>query len=376
MRFTIFSAARNRRPHYWGLFLAGLFTVIGLSGLPVSAQIDTTSSFCVADTETLTDSVQGRSYGDPHINTYDRFHYSFQTLGEYVLSKSQDGSFEVQTRQGRVDGRNSLSLNTAVAMNVCGDRVGLYLRNFPGGVATPLWIDGIPTPFEADAVPLPSGGEVQQLGSDDYAVIWPSGDQVRVHTIRVGGDTFYNIMPTISRRHSQEMTGLLGNFNGIPDDDLMSRDGTVMPARSTYSVATNALDRVLPAVIPVRDLEDAYFDDLYRQFGDSWRVRANESLFDYAPGQSTATFADPTFPNEFLTLNGVATADLEAAVDTCRNAGVEEDLMDGCVFDVAATGETSFANAALNAVGNVVVRELRDTLIDEIRDAIPLPFPF
>ncbi|MEM1310544.1 MAG: VWD domain-containing protein, partial [Cyanobacteria bacterium P01_H01_bin.153] len=254
-----------------GWLLAGWVVVVGLSSLPAIAQTDSPSSFCISNSEALTDSVQGRSYGDPHINTYDRFHYSFQTLGEYILTRSADGNFEVQARQNRVVGRDNLSLNTAVAMNVCGDRVALYLQDLPDGNSTPLRLEGLPTPFEADAVPLPSGGEVQQLGSGDYAIIWPSGDQVLIHSIQVGGNTFYNIMPTLSRRHAQTMSGLLGNFNGNPDDDLMSRDGTVIPARSTYSVATNALDSILPAAIPVRNLEDAYFDDLYRQFGDSWR---------------------------------------------------------------------------------------------------------
>ncbi len=131
MKLTLLNPFRRIGLRRWGLFLAGLFTVVGLSSLPVVAQTDRDSTFCVASNEPLQDGIQGRSYGDPHINTYDQFHYTFQTLGEYILSKSRDGSFEVQARQGRVPGRDSLSLNTAVAMNVCGHRVGIYVRDFP-----------------------------------------------------------------------------------------------------------------------------------------------------------------------------------------------------------------------------------------------------
>lgn len=68
---------------------------------------------------------------------------------------------------------------------------------------------------------------------------------------------------------------------------------------------------------------------------------------------------------------------LEKAVDTCEEAGVDEAQMDGCIFDVAATGEPSFANAALSAVGEVVVQEATDRLLDEVRDTIPIPgLPF
>jgi hypothetical protein len=372
---TLFNRKVRRWQRRGGWLLAGLFVIISCTVLPAPAQEFDQSPFCVATDDPLTDSVQGRSYGDPHINTYDQLHYSFQTVGEYVLSQSQDGRFVVQTRQRPVGDSRALSLNTAVAMGVCGHRVGLYIQNPPDG-RTPLWVDGVPTPIIGGVLPLPNGGEVQFLG-EDYAIIWPSGDQVRVHPISVSGDEFYNIMITLSRRHGGRVTGLLGNFNANPDDDLMSRGGTILPAQSSYSVATNTLAGILPAAIPVRQVEDAYFDNLYRQFGDSWRVSPGESLFDYGPGQSTAAFSDPDFPRDLFTLNAVPPNDLENAVNTCEEAGVDEAQMDGCVFDVAATGEPSFANAALSAVGEVVVQEVTDRLLDEVRDAVPIPgLPF
>ena len=372
---TLIAIRLNRWQRRLGLLFAGLFAVVSWTTIPTPAQDFDQSPFCVASDTPLAENVQGRSYGDPHINTYDGLHYSFQTLGEYVLSQSQDNAFVVQTRQGRVGDSTSLSLNTAVAVGVCGHRVSLYIQNAPDG-RSPLWIDGIPSPRTGGALPIPDGGEVQFIG-EDYAIIWPSGDQVRVHPISVGGDEFFNVMVTLSPERTRQMAGLLGNFNRNSDDDLMSRGGTVIPAQSSYSVATDTLAGVLPAVIPVRRVEDAYFDNLYRQFGDSWRVRPEESLFEYGPGQSTATFSNPNFPQEVFTLNAVPPADLENAVATCEEAGVDEDQMDGCVFDVAATGEPSFANAALSAVGEVVVQELTDRLLDEVRDVIPIPgFPF
>ncbi|MEO1400457.1 MAG: hypothetical protein AAFV72_04290 [Cyanobacteria bacterium J06635_1] len=60
----------------------------------------------------------------------------------------------------------------------------------------------------------------------------------------------------------------------------------------------------------------------------------------------------------------------------CEAAGVEEDMMDGCIFDVAATGNSSFTNAALNAVANVVVDRVTDRVIDEIQDELPIPGGF
>ncbi|MBE9069007.1 hypothetical protein IQ260_20390, partial [Leptolyngbya cf. ectocarpi LEGE 11479] len=150
-------------------------------------------------------------------------------------------------------------------------------------------------------------------------------------------------------------------------------DGTALPARSTYSIATNTLSRALPAAIPVYELETAYFEQLNQQFGDSWRITQAESLFDYPTGLTTASFTNRGFPEQYLTLNGVSDAELEAAIAECEAAGVPEDQMDGCVFDVAATGNSSFANAAVNAVANVVVDRVTDRIIDEVDDVIPLP---
>lgn len=375
---TGFSPLRSRRlaRRWLALALAGCLLALGFSIEPSRAQtLVSTGAFCEANSDPIRNPQQGRSYGDPHINTYDGLHYSFQTIGEYILSKSQDGSFEVQARQGRVADSNALSLNTAVAMNVCGQRVAIYVSS-PNSSAL-VRVNGQPTTITDGAIALENGGEVQELRNGNFAVLWPSGDQVNLNMITVGGDRFLNIMPILRPSHANTMTGLLGNFNGNANDDLMGRDGRVVPAQSTYSIATNALDRVLPAAIPVRQVENAYFENLYRQFGDSWRIRPEESLFDYRTGESTETFSDRAFPQQFFTLNQVAPAQVEAALNTCRDAGVEEALLDGCVFDVAATGENRFVNAAVNAIANAVTRRIRDRAIDEVRDRIPIPrFPF
>ncbi|MCX8487386.1 MAG: hypothetical protein ORN53_09510, partial [Crocinitomicaceae bacterium] len=80
-------------------------------------------------THSMCSQIIGRSYGDPHLKSFDQATYSFQTVGEFVLSKSEKTSFEVQTRQ-RAQSDN-FSLNAAVAMNVAGDRVCYYASTKP-----------------------------------------------------------------------------------------------------------------------------------------------------------------------------------------------------------------------------------------------------
>ena len=43
--------------------------------------------------------LSARSYGDPHLVSFDGASFSFQTVGEFVMAKSASGHMEVQARQ-------------------------------------------------------------------------------------------------------------------------------------------------------------------------------------------------------------------------------------------------------------------------------------
>ena len=45
---------------------------------------------------------RGRSYGDPHLISFDESRTSFQTVGEFSLTKSASNHMEVQARQKQV----------------------------------------------------------------------------------------------------------------------------------------------------------------------------------------------------------------------------------------------------------------------------------
>ncbi|MCF8202745.1 MAG: hypothetical protein K9J18_06670, partial [Crocinitomicaceae bacterium] len=105
----------------------------------------------------------GRSYGDPHLKSYDRATYSFQTVGEFVLSKNTNGLFEVQTRQRAQD--ENFSLNAAVAMNIAGDRLCFYAAEKPDDIQqTPLRLNGQPIQLQGRSYYLPHGGVIRLDG--------------------------------------------------------------------------------------------------------------------------------------------------------------------------------------------------------------------
>jgi hypothetical protein len=81
-------------------------------------------------------------------------------------------------------------------------------------------------------------------------------------------------------------------------------------------------------------------------FVDSWRIKAKESLFDYAAGESSATFDRRDFPQ---TPANPSVAALAVAHKTCVAAGVGPAQQGTCAFDVAATGDAKFAQSHLQA---------------------------
>jgi hypothetical protein len=90
--------------------------------------------------------------------------------------------------------------------------------------------------------------------------------------------------------------------------------------------------------------------DLYGKFADAWRVTDATSLFDYAPGTSTATFTDRGWPREnpqSCAIEGQPSAgppiDIGVAEKQC-SAVTDNNMRADCVFDVSVTGFTGFAN--------------------------------
>jgi hypothetical protein len=259
-----------------------------------------------------------------------------------------------------------------VAVRVGGHRLAIYAQDSPDG-SSPLWLDGNPFAVAEGSTPLPGGGLVLQVG-DRYQITWPTGETLQVSQTPTGGAAFLTLSPDVPRQ-SGAYQGLLGNVNRNPDDDLQIRGGSVIPPQDAYAPVAQLVQGLIPVPVPLSQVQTAFFQQLYRQFGDSWRVTASESLFDYAPGQSTETFTRRDFPSQFPTLLGVAPAQIQDATRLCQEAGVNEWMIEGCVFDVAATGQSDFVQGAVNAIATTLLDQVQDRIEDEIRRQVPFPLP-
>jgi hypothetical protein len=271
----------------------------------------------------------GASNGDPHLRMFDGRFYDFQGAGEYTLVRSKADNLEVQVREQPYPGSKTLAINTAVAMRVAGDRVAVY------GSELVVRVNGGGFVPRAKPTRLPHGGTIRGFSGALHSghqpvaqveVEWPDGTIARVYSVSVWGVAVL-LRPAPSRQRT--LTGLLGNFDGLKDDDFVTRGGERLP--------TTAL---------IGDDRRAY-RLLYAVLGESWRVTQRQSLFDYAPGQSTRTFTNRRFPARILTPAALPVRARRVAERACRGLGIRHPrILRDCILDVGGTGDGRFATSA------------------------------
>ena len=254
------------------------------------------------------------SSGEPHERSGDGVPFGFQAAGEFQMVASPDRTVVIQERMEPYGTSTLVSLGTAVAASVAGDRVAVYASD-----TVPLTIDGKPQTSSDLSVRLPQGGIVERHGSL-VTIDWPGGSRLGV--TRVGGHLDFSFAPDAAT--AATLSGLLGSADGNPANDFTTRDGTVIDQN-----------------------DPAFATKLYDPFGASWRITQAESLFDYGPGESTATFTKPDIPHGPATIDSLDAATRTTAEGLCRAMGViSEPTLTDCILDVGITGDSSYASSA------------------------------
>ena len=269
--------------------------------------------------------LRGDAWGDVHFLNFDRridqkpnvdiwFHQ--QSFGDFILVKSTVDDWQIQTRQGPFGNNFNVSINYAFATKLDGQTV-IFDKDFETNKK--LKINGSPVTLISGESRTIVNSKIERqdnvytliyagadgiisTADDDKLIAWDGGDHVNL-----------SVLPSYSRVGLLE--GFLGNGNGLRSDDFALRDGTLLPA-------------------------DPSWEQLHGEWGDNWRVRQGESLFDtpstYAPSPPQFTLDD--FPPD----------EVEAAIAAALKLGIPDKALNAVALDLLITGEQNFVDNAVN----------------------------
>lgn len=245
--------------------------------------------------------------GEPHYRLPGGRTLSTQRAGEFWLLDAPDGT-RIQVRQVPWGQSRQVAAIGAIAAQAGTHRVGVYAdgRVLVDGKALE-WTGR----FHQQAL-----GEKAVVGvwgprerPSQVAVMWRNGRTLRVHL----RSSWLDVETTWARSTGAASDrGLIGRGSSTSDGALIGRDGRRGQLASPDQADT---------------------------FVASWRIQATESLFDYGPGESPATFDLRGFPKKLAKPTREA---LETARATCAAAGVPADRLEACAFDLAVTGSKEF----------------------------------
>ena len=277
----------------------------------------------------------GSHNGDPHITTVGGVHYDFQGAGEFVALRD-GGIFELQTRHKPIstappvaDGYSGLracvSITSAVAIRINGHRVTFEGDKLGRNPIVQVRVDGAKTVVDRNGVELPGGGTVRRSQKENtFEVVIPDGAVVNLTYYWWSDQQTWVFNITVKGTRASE--GLMGRLAGQSWLPALP-DGTSLGSK--------------PASDHQRYLE------LYDKFSNAWRVTDNSTLFDYAAGESTATYTFASWPPEnppCRAPNSPSTEPLstETAAKLCSSIR-DPNSRSNCIFDVSTTGARGFA---------------------------------
>ena len=292
--------------------------------------------------------------GDPHITTANGINYDFQGAGEYVSVR--DGGMEIQTRITPISTTffpgphpydniaSCVSVISGVAVRVGTHRV-TYEANL-SGVPDPsgmqLRVDGVLTTLGSAGLDFGGGSQIRPTSAaGGLEVHFPNGHVLFITPGYWADQGKWYLTVDLDRGRAMDggsggaSSGPSGLAGTIPAGSWLPRlpDGTPMGPMPTAN-------------------QDRY-NDLYQKFGGAWRITDATSLFDYAPGTSTATFTMLSWPLQ----NGpcivphekpAQPASMEVAIQACRDVK-DPNRRQNCIFDVRATGFTGFAKTYIES---------------------------
>ncbi len=254
----------------------------------------------------------GKVSGDPHVYSLDRTRFDFQGAGEYALAKSEEAEVEFQARFTPVG--DSVSLTTMAAIRSGGHRV---VFEAGGGVM----IDKQSIQIEDGTIFLSETVSLHPVAKNRYLL---EVGETRLWVTSTRRSLNLSLEPDPKSRGTWQ--GLLGDFDGVSDNDFRTREGKAF-------VKTEMSKEIL-----------------YGEFGNSWRLSQSESFLVYAEGETTETHTDKSFPKKHRSIADFDKATFDKARVICIAKGVSGgEALRNCIYDVGITDSEDYAEGYADA---------------------------
>ncbi|RMX36464.1 hypothetical protein pdam_00010052, partial [Pocillopora damicornis] len=262
-------------------------------------------------------------WGDPHFVTLDGKNYTFNGLGEYMMTDARDGFFQLQARTKLAKGGGTATVFSAAAAKE-GNSSVVQVELNDAEISLSVLIDGESfnyTSLSNESVTLKGSVAVAKPDNNSFVMVFPSGISVTAKAVSGA----LSIVLAAPKSFKNQTKGLLGRWNDDPEDDFLTPNGTILPSNANSK-------------------------DIHYNFGLLWQVDNRSSLFTYKPGESLKTFENASFVPMFL-------EDLSFPNDTLRKQAEEACQGDlNCLFDSASTKDVSMG-ANTKAMSSTLEKE-------------------
>ncbi|XP_066930439.1 fibrillin-2-like isoform X6 [Clytia hemisphaerica] len=277
------------------------------------------------------------TFGDPHLRTLDGFQYTFNGLGEYLYLSETANNLVIHSRTCIIATGGAATVFCGFAVNETDSSLFEVTLNMTTGV-THFLIDNVEQSLN-ESFEITAPDDLTDITHDKAArtitFSFTSGNGL---LIECNLDLLQASLSYEDNDVERNTRGLLGFSNENKDDDLLASNGITLSINSTEQ-------------------------DIYNNFGESWKLSSSESYFkDPQPGQ--AGFAPRFFTSNLTELfnNNQTLVDIAKTLVDVNNLEANKEFL----FDLAVSQSQNLAEEGKT------FKDVDDSLVTSLNQFPPL----